>query len=369
MVPFLVLTGVVVGLGIFFFQVTRPLLLPLFLAAVTAMLAHPLQQRMTGWLRGHEYLAAGAVTLLIVVAIVGPLGTVLTLAVRQLAQAVSGMQEFVAQGKLPPAIDPKLNPTLAHAIEWFDQSVPIELEQLKESGLKIAGGAGKILYQRSVDFLGDVAHFFLSLCMYLIAVFFFLVDGPRIVVAWEALTPMDAEHDRIVRLEFTKVCRGVVLATVVAALAQGLLFGLGIALIEPFAQAGLWRWIVLLSILTCVFSMVPLLGAASVWVTTSIVLFLNGHPWAGVLLAVYGGGIISTSDNALKMLVLKDSADLHPLLVLVSVFGGIQLVGILGVFIGPIVGAVLFALMRVLKKELLHFDEAEGADAIDSSES
>lgn len=354
LVPFLVLVGVVAVFGTLFYRVIHPLLLPLFLAAVVAMLAHPLQNRMTAYLWGNGYLAAAVVTLLVVLAILGPLGTASYQAVRQLAQAVKWLQQRAAEDELRPMLDPKTNPTLGRAVEWIESVTTIKVENVGNVVNQVASGSGKIVYERSQEFLGDVARFVLGMVMFLIALYFFLVDGTRIVAAWEELTPLDAEHDRVIRTEFSKVCRGVVLATVFSALAQGALFGIGVAVIDLFARAGLWRWLFLLSLMTTVFALIPFLGAASIWLPTALFLLLQGHYAAGTVLILYGALIISTSDNVLKVLVIKDAANLHPLLVLVCVFGGLQLVGLLGVFIGPIVGAVLFALLRILKKELLH---------------
>jgi len=98
----------------------------------------------------------------------------------------------------------------------------------------------------------------------------------------------------------------------------------------------------------------------SVWAPTAVVLFLLENRAAAVSLALYGGLIVSQVDTVIRVWVLKDSAKLHPLLALVCVFGGILYFGILGVFLGPMIGALLVALLRILKREVIGVPLGEG---------
>jgi predicted PurR-regulated permease PerM len=369
LVPFLVLVGVVAAFGILFYQVIKPMILPLFLAAVIAMLADPLQKRIASLVGGSSFAAAAVVVAIIVLALLGPLATGVYLAGKQLAFGITRLQETVEKSDVQSAFDPNQNPTLAALVERIQSVADIDAGQIRSTAIKVASGVGQALYTGTVELLSDVASFCFSLLIFLIALFFFLVDGEKVLKGWEDLTPMDAEHDRILRVEFSKVCRGVVWATVAAAMVQGLLLGFGVWLIELFIDADLMRWIFLLSLLTVVFAMIPFVGATAVWLPVALYLLYQGHYLAGGVLVVYGLLVVSTADNFIKVWVLKGQASMHPLLVLVCVFGGIKLVGILGAFIGPIVGAVLVALMRILKKELFAMSRsAETASVRPSSQ-
>jgi predicted PurR-regulated permease PerM len=83
-----------------------------------------------------------------------------------------------------------------------------------------------------------------------------------------------------------------------------------------------------------------------------------GDRAAALTLALYGGLVVSQVDTLIRVWVLKDAARLHPLLALVCVFGGILYFGILGVFLGPMIGALLVALLRILKREVLDVSAA-----------
>lgn len=350
---FLILVAVVGVFGVLFFQVVRSMLLPLFLAAVVAMLAYPLQQRLTILCRGYAHVAAGCVVTIIILAILAPLATGTYLAGKQLIAALRHMQDSIAAEDAIPFWETDPDSLFAGLVERIKPYADIDAGQIKNAGLRLARSVGQGVYEGTVELLGDLAGFCFSVVIFLIALYFFLVDGERIMAGWEDLTPMDAEHDRILRTEFSKVCRGVVWATIAAAVVQGLLFGIGLWIIDLVADVGMARWIFLLTLLTVVFAMIPFFGSTAVWLPVALYLVYAGHLVAGIALGLYGLLFVSTADNVIKVLVLKGQVSMHPLLVLVCVFGGIRLVGILGAFIGPIVGAVLFALLRVMKRELL----------------
>lgn len=364
LVPFLVLVGVVATVGILFFQVIRPMFMPLFLAGVIAMLCHPLQDRVTAWLRGRARFAAAAVTLLVLLMIIVPVASGIYVGVAQLYKATKTLQRQLDGKDIKPFLNPKTNPRVAEALEAVATYLPINVDQLRDTCLQVARALGEAVYVRTMEFISDLPGVFVGGFMFVIALYYFLVDGPAIVAGWAKLTPLESEHDQIIREEFVKVCRGVVLATLIASAFQGLLLGLGLTLEELVFGIGLGRWSILLSLLTMVFAMVPFVGAAAVWVPTMLYLFIDGQYAAAICLGIYGALVVSTADNLIKVIVLKDSASLHPLLVFVCVFGGIHLFGILGIFIGPIVGAVLFALMRILKGELLNMNKVTPPPAI-----
>ena len=349
-IPFAVLAAVVVALGVFFYKVVQPLLLPLFLAAVTAMLISPLYLKFVQWYRGRKSLAAFTVIFLLFISVLAPMITAAFIGWREFSNVSATLQKNVnIQDWLHPEDSPKL-------AEWKDKLKslgPVDPDQVWEWLINAAQQAAKQVADKSLDILGNIPGFMLAMFMFLIALFYFLVDGESIVQGWERLTPMDSEHDRVLRLEFSKVCRAVVWATLIAAIVQAILFGVGLTVVELFAKTGVGKWIFLLSMLTLIFSLIPMIGAAAVWIPLSIILALRGHTGAAIVIAIYCAAIVSQADNVIKIFVLQGSANLHPLLVFVCVFGGMQLVGILGVFIGPIVGAVLFALMKILKRELL----------------
>lgn len=206
-----------------------------------------------------------------------------------------------------------------------------------------------------VSILGNttafVAKTIVGLIVMVIAMFFFFVDGPKMIEAVMQLTPLDRDYERELLIEFDRITRAVVVATLLSAIVQGLLAGVG------FFFAGL-ESVFLLTLLTIVFAMVPFFGAASVWVPASLWLyFYEDRPLAAILLAVYGFGIVSMIDNVIKPWVLHGHSNLHPLAALLSVLGGVQALGPIGILVGPMVFVFLATLLKILRRELTRIDK------------
>ncbi len=183
-----------------------------------------------------------------------------------------------------------------------------------------------------------------------VSTFFFLVDGPAMIKNIMNLSPLDDAYEQELLLEFDRISRAVVLATILSAMAQGLTAGIG------FYFAGM-EYLTLLIMLTTAFAMVPFVGPAIVWVPVCLYLAMNDHLWAAGLLATWGVLVVGTVDNVVKAVVLHGQSQLHPLLALLSVLGGVQALGPIGIVVGPMVVAMLQTLLSILQRELLHFEE------------
>ncbi|MEE3369257.1 MAG: AI-2E family transporter [Planctomycetota bacterium] len=209
---------------------------------------------------------------------------------------------------------------------------------------------------------GQTANFLVRLIfggiITIVGLYFFLVDGPAMTKSTMRLSPLDDRHELELIAEFDRISRAVVVATLLAAVVQGLLAGIG------YWFAGL-ESVFLLTLVTMVLAMVPFVGAAAVWMPVSLWLLVEGNYWAGGLLAVYGFTVVSAADNLIKPIVLHGQSQLHPLLALLSVLGGVQALGPIGIVVGPLVVAVLQTLLNILHRELTAFDEDQKSAAAD----
>ncbi len=207
---------------------------------------------------------------------------------------------------------------------------------------------------RLLSFTGATGTFVIKLVfgivIMIVSTFFFLVDGPAMIKSVMHLSPLDDTYEQELLLEFDRISRAVVLATILSALAQGLTAGIG------FYFAGM-EYLTLLIMLTTAFAMIPFVGPSIVWIPVCLYLIMNDQLWAAGLLAVWGVLVVGTVDNIVKALVLHGQSQLHPLLALLSVLGGVQALGPIGIVVGPMVVAMLQTLLSILRRELLHFEE------------
>ncbi len=180
----------------------------------------------------------------------------------------------------------------------------------------------------------------------IIGLYFFLLDGPAMLVGLQGLSPIEDKHEKELAMEFARVSRAVVVATLLSAAVQGILAGIG------FWFCGLDS-IFLLTLLSGVLAMVPFVGAAAVWIPCALYLyFVDNNPTAAIGLAIYGGAVISLADNIIKPWILHGQSNLHPLLALLSVIGGVAVLGPIGILIGPMIVVFLQTLLKILQREM-----------------
>jgi len=130
-----------------------------------------------------------------------------------------------------------------------------------------------------------------------------------------------------------------------------------------YAIAGV-DYLVLLIMLTSLAALIPFVGPMVVWVPVCIFLALIEQRWmAAGLLAAWGLLVVGTIDNLVKALVLHGNSQLHPMLALLSILGGIQALGAIGIVIGPMAVSLLQTLLGIVRRELNDFD-TQGLGAI-----
>ncbi len=366
-----ILSTLIVILGLTFFRVLAPFVLPLFLAGVTTLLVQPVFQKLIVRFKGRVRLAAGVLSVGVLLAILVPLtvGTLLaSLELYTIANTVTDEQFIQKATKTIKGKTGDLDALIDRAVDYTNSYLPsnrqadkIEARKMVRSKLRESltgigdrslGSLGQTVsstVSKTVDIVGQLLSatvaILVALTIYVISLYYFLADGPELISAAESLIPVHVDYQRDLLNEFAKAVRSVVLATFMAAIAQG------VATTVALEVLGFGHLLVILT-LSIVFSLIPLAGAWLVWAPFAISLFASGHWIQGTLLTIYGLVVVGMLDNVVRAYVLNSDTKLHPLLALVSVLGGIQTMGLWGIFIGPIVASCLYALIRIFNTEL-----------------
>lgn len=236
---------------------------------------------------------------------------------------------------------------------WLrEQANPTNEQLIKESQPMLAYARDQ-LFELGASTTAFLVHMMLGIAITVISLYFFLLDGPAMIESIKALSPIDDMHEDELIREFGQVSRAVVLATLLSALVQGILGGFG------YYFAGLDS-IFLLAMVTSCMALVPFVGAASVWVPCCLYLYFVDHSLiAAVGLAIYGILAISFADNVIKPIVLHGQSNMHPLIALLSILGGIATMGPIGLLVGPMIVAFLQSMLRILRRELASMDQQE----------
>ena len=204
------------------------------------------------------------------------------------------------------------------------------------------------------DFLGANAPAIVSYLTYvlfgltlvLFLVYYVLIDGPAFVQWGVSVAPIDdaVAHELLARTD--RMAWGVVAGHIFVALVQGITGGIGLAIVG-LPNVVFWTTVMVIT------ALLPVIGAFLVWGPGVGYLYLVGDPTAAAFLLIWGLGPVSLIDNYLRSIVIDQSADVNPGVILVGVIGGIYTLGPVGLFVGPLVIGVLAAVIRAFDT---HYD-------------
>ncbi|MEX2120501.1 MAG: AI-2E family transporter [Pirellulales bacterium] len=240
---------------------------------------------------------------------------------------------------------------------WLTRLVNPDQEHMAALRTRLQEFAGPLALGGAQFAGGFLAEFLIGLAVMIVSLYYFLADGPAMIAGIMRLSPLDDRYERQLLEEFTTVSRAVVVATLLSAVVQGVLAGFG------YFFAGLDS-VFLLTMLTMLFALIPFVGATAVWLPCALWLFLfEDRTTAAVALAVYGALVVSMADNVIKPLVLQGRSNMHPLLALLSVLGGVKAMGPIGIVVGPMVVAFLQPLLVMLQTELKSLGKTETGKA------
>ena len=186
----------------------------------------------------------------------------------------------------------------------------------------------------------------LTLFFTVMTTFFVLRHWTQLLSQAERMLPLHPMHTRVVLVEFQKVGKEVFIGTMLTGVLQGLLAGVG------YAAADLPE-IGLLAALTALCSLVPVLGTLLVWVPLGVALLLWGRPAAGIFELLWGALITGVlSDYVIRPRLVGGGGHIPTLLTFIALFGGVEVFGVLGLIIGPVVASVALALLRTYDREI-----------------
>lgn len=195
----------------------------------------------------------------------------------------------------------------------------------------------------------------LGFALALFLVYYLLRDGDRFV-AWiiDVAPAGDAVCSRLLR-RIDNTTWGVIVGHLFVAVLQGVVGGLGLY-VAGIPNAAFWTFAMV------VLALLPLIGAFFVWAPAAIYLGAIGQVQAGLFLFVYGAVVVSMVDNFVRPVLIDREARLNPAVVLIGVFGGTYAIGVVGLFLGPLVLAVLAATVTAFDEEYDSLSETEQTD-------
>jgi len=326
------------GLGFLLYQILLPFFAPLAWAGFIAFLLIPVHAWLAGKLHGRVSVSAALLTLATLLILVGPLTALSAAFAAQVADLLRGAQQLAADHRPTELADLATVPVLGKLLAWLQQSFDVTLDQIQ--GWAVEGARTVLQFLASLGgkiFLGAVGTV-IGFVLTMFLLFFMIRDGQQMAATLRALIPSSAENKGRLFRHLAAVTRAMVYGTGITALAQGALVSIG------FAIVGLPSPIVF-GVLAALFALVPMAGTPIVWVPAVLVLAVQQRCVAAIFLLIWGVMVV-TIDNVLRPYLVSGRADVNTLTVFIGVLGGVSAFGAIGVFLGPLVLALVIALIR-----------------------
>ena len=334
------LTTLLVALAIALYlcwRIIEPFVNVVLWATVLAVVFYPLHRRI------HQRVssAAGAAalsTLLVVVLILLPASFITVAVVRELAGAADNLQAGVQKLSNASTI-----PGLGWVIERSSAYVTIDPADAQKFLAERLQTLGAALAASTLVVVGGAVGAIVQMVLVVFTLFYLFRDGERIRQAVYRILPLE----RIQMHDITVRTKEVIGATIYGVLVISAIQGtLGTFIFWMLGLPSPLLWGVVMFFL----SMIPMAGAFLVWVPAAIYLALTGAYLKAAILVAWGVLVIGSIDNFLSPRLVGRRARLHELLIFFSVLGGLQLFGVLGVVLGPVVVAITLALIEMVRQ-------------------
>ncbi|HYX93006.1 MAG TPA: AI-2E family transporter [Myxococcaceae bacterium] len=179
-----------------------------------------------------------------------------------------------------------------------------------------------------------------------VSMYYFFLDGPRLYSEAAQLVPIERRYLDSFAQEFKDVAYAVIYGSTATALIQGALGLIGV-LVAGIPHPVVWAAAMV------VVALIPMGGTALVWLPLSIALLVGGKVPQGLFLLGWGGLVVSTADNLVRPKIYGSRMALHPLLVFLSMFGGLSAFGVRGLLVGPLIACICMAMVRIYRRDFL----------------
>lgn len=323
--------GALLLLGYLVFLITSPFLVPLAWSAVLAIFFYPVYERLRRHLSANW--AAVLCTVGVTIVLIVPVLMVLLYAAREAIDASAGIRETLSANGSGAAQE---------FLALVRRHLPESLQNLDLMGAlrQAAEKIASFLATSIGPLVKNLFSFLVNLFILLFALFFVFRDGEKILRVVRHLIPFEREiQDDMLQESRDLIFASVAVALLIAAI-QGILGGIA------FKVTGV-HTAVFLGVLVAFCSIVPVVGSSLIWFPAGLWLAATGHWGKALVILAICGGVAGLADNFVRPLLLRNRTRLNDLLLFLSILGGLNVFGLLGLVVGPTVVAAGLGVLRV----------------------
>src|SRR5215469_15546159 len=324
-------------LGYLLYRMLSPLFGMLGWAVVLAFILHPLHERLTRRLKGRRSLSAGTLTALTPIFVLAPLSVLGVVFAGQVARLLQYLRDHPFSSYTDVLDRLSGVPLIGSLVNWARENASVSAAQVQEW---LTNGVESVL-KTAATMGGDVAlgvfGTLVSFFMMLFLLFFFLRDGGPIVERMTRLIPVEPARRAQLLKYLGEVTRAVVFGSAATALIEGVIVGIGFALVR-LPAAVVW------GVLATLAAFLPA-GSSIVLIPAVLYLAFSGR-WGATIFLGCWIALLWIAENLLRPILTAHHAEASTLALFIGAIGGAAAWGILGLFIGPVLLSFVVALLR-----------------------
>jgi predicted PurR-regulated permease PerM len=327
------------------YLIIKPFLVEIFLALVVFIISKPLYTMIVRLLRGHRGLSSALTCILLAIFIVVPLLTLASIIAAQSLDIYNLISKGLHSGELWQNLTEKLAFIQDYAREL---KIPINLNNLQiEELIRTALiNASQFIYNNAIGMVKGFTSVIFSLLLILFVTFFYFLEGDNFIEAVKSLSPLDPAHNEEILGDVENTIKATLRGTVIVAIIQGVLGGIGFVLFGV-PRAAFWGTVMVPT------SVIPVVGAALIWIPGALFLYLQGNHWAALGLLFWGVVVIGSIDNVLKPYLMKGARYTPTVFTLFAIMGGIAYFGTVGFILGPLILSFLLSVLSIYQNTIL----------------
>lgn len=326
------------------YRVFEPFFGPILWATLGAFVLFPWNLRVRRAVRGRAGLAAALMTLAVGLGLVLPAVGIAAVFGGQAVELGQRLGRIADEYEIRTPQDLTRLPVFGRLVDWIASHSPIRAAQVQSSFLHGVQAVLNFLLSHTRSVLVGAFGVIGNISLMLFVLFFFFRDGDQMAARTIRLIPLEASRKERLRRHVQEVTRAVVFGTLVTAVVQGALIGIA------FWITGLPSPVVF-GVLAMVASFVPFVGTALVVAPSVIFLFAQGVAWKWIFMLVWGVVVAGSADNFLRPALVSGRAEVGTLTAFFGVVGGLAAFGMIGLFLGPVLLALVLALLDFAEEE------------------
>ena len=329
----------------FSYLIIKPYLVEIFLALLLFFQAKPLYNLILRLCRGWAVLAALLTCFLLALLIIFPILMLTGIIAGQALELYNLISSGLQSGELWQFLSRQLS-LLQNYLEQFRLPIKMEYLQMEQLIRQTLISASQFIYNNAIGLLRGFTNFLLSLLLVLFVAFFCFLQGDDFIKEVKKLSPLDPRHNDEILDDVEVTIRATIRGTVIVALIQGMLGGIGFA-IFGVPRAAFWGTVMVVA------SILPVIGASIIWLPGAVYLYIQGHYWLASGLIIWGVVVIGTVDNFLKPILMKGGRETPVIFTLFAIMGGLSYFGMVGFILGPLILSFLLSVLSIYQKTVL----------------